>query len=216
MEKTCYRCDAPIANDAPFCAACGAPQIRVSAPELTPAPPQPESQSEPPEFTYNPPGLAIAPGVILWKTFLRATWPIALLGGVAALTVPIVGFFLLLPLSVVLGVWLYRRRQKVLVRASQGLKLGLAMGLISFAAFAALMLAGLAFSSGVRQEMVRQITIAASRTPEGQQAYLPLLNTPQGFAAFVVILLMFAMVLFLVLTGLTGAVAAATLGEKKR
>jgi hypothetical protein len=213
MEPTCYRCDAPISENATFCPACGAPQIRVATQELTPA--ADDTGPEPQAFATKPPVAGTEPDEIRWKTFLRTTWPIAALAGVAASTIPVIGFLLLLPLSVVLGVWLYRKRQNVLLRATLGTKMGLAMGLISFAAFAALMVASVSFSVTARQEMVKQITVAASRTPEAQQAFLPLINTPQGFAAFIIILLLFSMVFFLVLTGLTGAVAAATFGHKK-
>jgi ribosomal protein L40E len=213
MEKTCYRCDAPISESATFCPACGAPQIRVSAQELTPLAPEPQAGE--PAVTYSQPGPAFQPGAIRWKTFLRTTWPLAALAGVAASTIPLVGFFVLLPLSVLLGIWLYRRRQAAIIRASQGVKLGLAMGLISFISFAVLMVGAVSTSETLHQEMVRQITVAASRTPETQKMFLPWINTPQGFAVFMAILLAFTMFIFLAFTGITGAVAAATFGEKK-
>src|SRR5581483_2970788 len=39
MDRTCYRCGAPVDDSAAFCPQCNAPQIRVPVPESQPATP---------------------------------------------------------------------------------------------------------------------------------------------------------------------------------
>ncbi|HEX7288346.1 MAG TPA: hypothetical protein VF532_19330 [Candidatus Angelobacter sp.] len=148
---------------------------------------------------------------------MRTAWPLAVLAGLTAGWNALLGFLILLPVSVAMGIWLYYKRSGVTLRAGQGAKLGLAMGLISFFASAALTLAGIASSGAIRQEMIQRVTAAASRNPDPQaQQLISLLNTPQGFAAFMGLLLVFTMVIFLVFTAITGAVAASTFGHKKQ
>jgi ribosomal protein L40E len=217
MEKTCYRCEAPLPENAPFCPACGAPQIRVSAQELTPAAPPPESQSGPPEFTYNPPGPAFVPGAIRWKLFLRTIWPIAALGGIAVSSIPAIGFFVLLPISVVAGIWLYRKRHGASVRAGQGMKLGLAMGLMSFAVSSVFFVIDVSTSDKLRQDAIDALKQTAARAPDPQtqQMFLSWANNPHAVGLFLAFGLAAFLAVFLGFTALTGAVAAATLGDKK-
>jgi hypothetical protein len=217
METPCYRCNASIAEDAPFCPACGAPQIRVSS-QAEPDP-APDPNPETPSPASVPTGTSAVPGTgeIQWKDFLRTAWPVAVLAGLTVTWIPL-GFLILLPLSVAVGIWLYHKRRGGTLRAGQGAKLGMVMGFISFMASAALTVAGIASSAAARQEIVQRVTEAASRNPDpqAQQLMLSFIRSPQGFALFLVLLLVFTMFIFLVFTALSGAVAASTFGHKKR
>lgn len=219
MEKPCYRCNASIDENAPFCPACGAPQIRVasqSEPERAPSPDTtPETSS--PAGVQTVTGPAPGAGKIQWKVFLRTAWPFAVLAGLAASWSALFGFLILLPVSVAIGIWLYHKRSGVTLRAGEGAKLGLAMGFISFVASAALTVAGIAGNAAIRQELIQRVSAAASRNPDPQagQMLLSFIHSPQGFAVFVGLMLVFTLIIFLVFTAITGAVAASTFGHKK-
>ena len=214
MEKPCYRCNAPVSEEAPFCPACGAPQIRVSSQF---EPPAPESVTAPEQQSSALPGIGIAPptGEIQWKAFLRTAWPIALIAGVIA-RFSIFGFLVLLPVSVFIAIRLYYKRHGGLPRAGAGAKLGMAMGIISFIVFAGLSVLALA-SAEVRQELVRSVNLMASRNPDpqAQQILQNLMNNPQSLALMIGFGLVFTMIIFLVFTAISGAVAASTLSSKK-
>ena len=215
MEKSCYRCSASISEDAPFCPACGAPQIRVSSQFESPAP-EPGTFPEPPAGVPAGLGAAPRPGEIQWKIFLRTAWPLAVMAGLTSGFLHGFGLLISLPLSVVVGSWLYRKHHVGTLRAGQGAKLGMAMGMISFVTFASLTVIAVATSATVRQELVQSVNLAAARNPDpqAQQIMRNLVNTPQGFALLIGMGLFFAMVVFVVFTAISGAVAASTLGSK--
>lgn len=214
MEQSCYRCNAPIDQDAPFCPACGAPQIRVSTQEPSTA--VPETTGEPLAHADRQPGPALQPGGIQWKIFLRTAWPLAAFAGLTV-AFSVIGLLVVLPVSVLLGCGLYRRRHIGPLRASQGARLGLTMGLISFAAFATLSGIAIASNDAVHQEVIQAMTQAASRSPDPQarQLMLSWINSPHGFAVLIAVGFVFLMFIFLVFTAISGAVAAATFGHKK-
>jgi hypothetical protein len=217
MEKTCYRCNASIAEDSPFCPACGAPQIRVSSQLEQPAPESVTVQNHQTNMPIAVPvGMGAAPrtGEIQWKAFLRAAWPIALIVGVIAYFT-MFGFLVLIPGSVFIVIRLYYKRHPGLPRAGEGARMGMAMGLISFIAFAGLSLLDLA-KPHVRQELVRSLQQMASRNPnpQAQQMLQSLLSNPQTFAVIIGFSFLFIMLLFLVFTAISGAVAASTLGSR--
>ncbi len=156
------------------------------------------------------------PGEIQWKMFLRTAWPIAAFAGVIACFFPKAGLLILLPASVFLAIRLYLKRRAVPLRAGQGAKLGMVMGLISFISFASLSVIAIVSSADVRQELVKAVNLAASRNPDPQtqQILRDLVNSPQGFALMIAMGFGFLMVIFLVFTAISGAVAASTLGSK--
>ena len=215
MENTCYRCNAPIAEDAPFCPACGAPQIRVSSQFLGPPPSEPVTAPQPQASVPAVVGAPPLPGEIQWKNFLRTAWPLALIAGVIALF-SVIGFLFILPASVFVAIRLYYKRHRGIPRAGQGVKLGMAMGMISFIAFAGPSVLALSTSAQVRQEFIQTVNMAASRNPDpqAQQLLQNLLSSPQGFALMLGFGLFFTMIVFLVFTAIAGAVAASTVGSR--
>lgn len=218
MEKPCHRCSAQISEDAPFCPACGAPQIRVSPRfeasvqdvegPVVPQPPPPVAQA----------GLASGPrpGEIQWRVFLRTAWPLGALAGLIAAFLPAVGVLIVVPLSVVIGISLYRKHHVGRLRAGQGAKLGMAVGLCGFIAFGGLSVAALVAKPGVRQELVQRVDVVTARNPDPQVQQLmhELINSPQGFALAIAGAMVVLMVFFLFISAITGAVAASAAGGK--
>lgn len=219
MEKQCYRCGGELPENAVFCPVCNAPQIRVPVPseEAEEAVSDPaRSQSSLPQ---RPPVITV-PAVaekIQWKNFLNTAWPLALIAGLLAGFVPLLGIVLLLPLTVVIAGRLYRKRHFVALRAGQGARLGFVMGLISFLGFAPVFAAVITLNQTFHQQLLEGMSQAAARNPDPQvrQIMESMLNTPQGFAILVGFSLVFFLAIILVITSAVGALAARARGRHR-
>ena len=132
----------------------------------------------------------------------------------------------LLPTGVVLGpivagffcVTLYRRRSPGQeVSAGAGLRLGMLCGALGFVLFGVLTAA----TAYLDQEKFRSLMIelvrrAQARNPDPQtQQALEYFATPHGFAVMLVLLALFACIMFILLSGLGGAISA-SIGRRKR
>jgi len=119
----CYRCANPLERGTAFCSSCGAPQIRVVAPEPAPAV-EDESVGEAAVVPQDA-AFSVAPGTwrsIDWRAFLRIALPLAFLSGTLS-TVPPVGLALL-PAAVIVAVARYRKEYSLHMTPSQGAWLG--------------------------------------------------------------------------------------------
>src|SRR5260221_5123985 len=162
----------------PFCPSCGAPQIRVSRrtepkaaadPEfLNTPPPPPLTDSKSTRFPAMSGGLGPSQP-ILWKKFFRIVLPMAVLVGISPAKLPL-GFLVLLPASVVLGVLLYKRQQQLgPIKAALGARLGAFTGLLSFAIFLIVFALAVASHQAEYREMVaKALGDAAARNPDPQ------------------------------------------------
>src|SRR5919108_5965230 len=123
MESPCHRCNAPVEDGVLFCKKCGAPQIRVAAPES----PQPAAHPEQQDVlghagkTPNTPGPALRWPAALWSTAA---------GGLiaAVLVIPLLGLGLGMLSGGFLAVVFYRRKASGLVTSGLGAKLGALSG----------------------------------------------------------------------------------------
>jgi len=235
VEHPCYSCHAEIPESAAFCPHCGAPQIRVVAPEA-PSEEQPVpvsdglNQAAPPAAV--PPWIPASaypplPGAVHWPL----AWKDALLCGVGAavlfvLTVPVIrlGGVLWMPLAGALAVRLYRRHiAGAPVTAGMGMKLGALTGLFGFLAnaftsivsFVALRNAG-----NLRHAMEEQMQsqMAGNSDPRVQQMMQNLLDymsTPQGAATMIAFFLLIFGMVFVVLCAAGGAVGASMFGQRR-
>ncbi len=118
-----------------------------------------------------------------------------------------------------LAVVLYRRRTLgVLVRASTGAQLGAVSGLLSFAmaaVFEAVRVALFRSGAQIREKMLEAIRQAASRTNDPQaQAIFDYFKSPPGMALMMIFFLLVALLSFIVLSGIGGAVGGAFLGRR--
>src|SRR5579864_4624841 len=121
MQTICYRCGHPIEGQTTFCAACGAPQIRVS----TPAQPAENAEAPAPDFQLQEAPFASSQRLdlitgIAWRDFIRAAAPLAGLTGILTLVLPPLGLFVLLPINLVLVISRYLRRRPMALRSGQG------------------------------------------------------------------------------------------------
>jgi hypothetical protein len=131
VERNCYRCGSPIEEKAPFCPGCGAPQIRVTAPEATnPAiSATADSLPDPGQAGYAVPHA----GPIQWRAYSRAALPLAVLTGfIAAMFFPAV--IIAFPLSFRRTLSQYLQFHPGPMPSRQGARLGAFMALLTFGA----------------------------------------------------------------------------------
>jgi hypothetical protein len=214
MQNICYRCGRPIEGQIAFCAACGAPQIRVSTPEQPLDVPEKQPQDLPHVFPErplpSPGGLALSTG-IAWKDFIHAATPLAAITGI--LTVPLVplGLFVLLPANLIWAIARYRRNRPLAIRAGQGARMGAVMGVLSFGFFLPCFLATTTlWWTQYRELMIARINEIAAQNPDPQaQQLTQWLATPHGLIVSAAIGLGTILLVFLVIGMGSGALAIA-------
>jgi hypothetical protein len=218
MDHPCYKCGQRIDDGKPFCAQCGAPQIRVPISEASPVPSQAgdglQVLSSDAESSFG--GI---PGSSLPVRTPQAA-PCALAAGAAALLM----FVGLNPFVAAIGagflsVALFRRRiPGTLTRASAGARLGALGGFFLFGMSTILeTLAVVVLHKGaeIRGEMMDKFQQAASRYPGPEvKPFLEFVTSPDGFAIMMLATLLFGLVAFIVLGSLGGALGAAFLGKR--
>ena len=200
----------------PFCAGCGAPQIRVTGVDVSP-PEQntPEDlnprESPAPTFHANP--------AIQWGLALRTTLTAGVIGAFLMVT-PFGVFGLGMLIAGAVSVFLYRRRNPwANLTTGVGAKLGIASGFfgsIIFAWIVALLV--LVFHGGeqLRAVIIQALDQSAARNPdpEAQQVF-QYLKTPQGLATAAIFLALFMFVFFVALGGVGGAIGAMVARRKE-
>jgi hypothetical protein len=171
----------------------------------------PESSSTAARVEMHP-GLA---GRIHWKTFFRIAVVPAVITGFA-FGVPPLGLLVFLA-SVVMVVWLYRRRSFLPVRASQGAQMGAVLGLISFLVpVIPSTLFCVLDRNECHQALTKALNDAALKNPDPQaQEFLhSLAKSDQGLFGFLALAMVMVLVIMIALGAASGA-AAAALGSDK-
>jgi hypothetical protein len=171
------------------------------------------------EWTIPAPQLHLRPTTINWSHGIRA----AALGGVASalmLVTPVGTFGLGMLGGGFLAVVLYKRNTPgAQPMASAGAILGVVSGGIGFllwGVITALRVAILHTGGELRLEMIHAIEQAASRSPDPQaQAAANWLKSPPGVALMLVLTLFFTLMVFLILSGIGGAIAAAIIRRRQ-
>jgi hypothetical protein len=217
MEHPCHKCGHNVEDGRPFCAQCGAPQIRVALTQ----PAAPTSGTSLADLATTGPTepSALSPGIV-WPVAIRACAVSAVIG--AVLTV----FGLMVPLLAALGsaflaVNLYHRGNPAwLVNARSGAQVGAVCGMLFFAIGAIFESIAVAFFHGggeLRQKMLDALQQAASRSNDPQvQAAFERLKTPEGIALMLVLGLIFLFIVSIAAGALAGALTGAFLGRRKR
>jgi len=210
-----------IEEGLPFCAHCGAPQIRVTFPEVSAQP----ANADDPFPTSDRAAVAVSPGIPVISVpprWSHAVQPCALAAMVAVLLM-ILGLnpFVAALGAGVLAVALYRRHSPgIVTRAGTGARLGALCGLLFFGMstiLEALAVAVLHKGAEIRGEMIDKVQQMATRYPgPDAQRLLDLVKSPGGFTVLMVASLIFGFVAFLVLGSLGGALSAAFLGRHDR
>jgi len=191
----------------PFCAGCGAPQIRVAS--LSPEE-GPSAATAGPELSSPP---VYYPG-IQWSMALRPTATAGLIGAFLMFT-PLGVFGLSMIIAGFVAVFLYRRRNPwANVTTGAGAKLGIASGFFGSVIFgwtAAVLV--LIFHAGekVRAVIIQALDQSAARNPdtEAQQVF-QYLKSPQGLVTTGILFAIFLFVFFVMLAGAGGAIGAVT------
>lgn len=207
-----------IAEGAPFCPQCGAPQIRVAVSGSAasgPLPPGTPDEIQPPAQPVFRPGVA-------WRA-ARASIVIAgILAAIAAMIAPVGGigvlFWTFLAATVV--VRLYSRRPEVRLTGASGARLGAATGLSTFLAWMILFLVAI---FGLRQgPQLHEFVIKAMReasanypTPQATQA-MDFIATNSGFATFICMMLVLLLLFSVICGALAGALSGAVFARSKR
>lgn len=220
MDHPCHKCAQLVEDGVPFCRYCGAPQIRVAIAEAPgAATPEFAALSTAPPIAASPSEVPASLLAIQWDHALPAC------GIAAAAGALLMVMGLMVPVLAMLGTgflatMLYRRRAVgSLLRASTGAQLGSISGVFCFgitAILGAIRVALFNWAPALRSKLLEVIDQAASRAddPQAQQIF-DYFKTPPGMAVMVMFFLFFALIFFVFLSGIGGALGAAILGRKK-
>jgi hypothetical protein len=215
MQRDCYRCGHPLEERLAFCPACGAPQIRVS---IAPEQPSPASDRLGSNLSSSPsaplpPALAGLAGVagIEWRYFLRTAAPLAAFTGMLTVPLPPLGFFVLLPASLIWTISRYRQNRTAPLRGGQGARMGALMGLLSFGFFLVFFLTAVFLNQAKYREMITSvIQDRVAQAPDLQsQQMLQWFATTDGLITFTALFLIFILGFFLIIGSGSGALAVA-------
>jgi hypothetical protein len=224
MDHPCYKCGHSVEDGKPFCAQCGAPQIRVATPE----PALVAGSLSSTDLPILSKGARLAPGTlgpsafsagIVWSAALRSCAIGALIGAL------VMALGLMVPLLAVFGagflaVNLYHRQSPGwIVDARSGAKLGAVCGILFFGIsvfFETLAVAVFHAGGQIRQKMLEALQQAASRSGDPQvQAAFETLKTPEGIALMLVFGIAVLFVVSIAAGSISGALTGAFLGRRK-
>lgn len=223
MERPCYRCGTSIDEQITFCPACGAPQIRVSAPRDESELPEinsipvPQNHTLPPDHAHGTAVLSAGATTfslteeVRWKKFLGIALPFAVANGLVTLPLGPLGWFLIVPASVLFSIFLYRRQVPgAALTPGRGARMGATIGLLSAGFFSMVLVTVAALKpDDFRALMLQALQQAATQNPDPQvqQMLQSWFLGPNGMAVFVAIFAITALVIFLVCTSTAGALA---------
>jgi len=221
MDHPCYKCGQSVEDGVPFCAHCGAPQIRVTITEPLPA--TALSSDEPAHLEHAGPLRQELPGMaraVVWSQALPQCAAAALLATLALL------LGLTFPAAAITGGFLavvfYRRRHiETVITTGLGVRLGAACGLVCFLIFG-IFTAVASTATDVRAKFQAQMLDAAQRWAASHsadpqtKAVLDSLKTPEGLAMMMVFAGIAIFLLFIVLAGIGGALGGVFFSRRDR
>lgn len=208
MDRPCHRCGALIAEGAPFCPQCGAPQIRVAvgASASVPLPPGTPDEIQPPAEPVFRPGIA-------WRAARPSIIIAGVLAAVAAMIAPVGGIGILFwtILGTLVVVRLYSRRPDARLTGASGARLGAATGLAAFLAWVTLFLVaifGLGQGPQLHEFVIKSMREASANypTPQATQA-MDFITSNSGFATFITLMLALLLLFSVICGALAGALA---------
>jgi hypothetical protein len=221
MDHACYKCAQLVEDGVPFCAHCGAPQIRVSIPDLSLG----TTSSAAEAVTQGNPALPSSANVPL--PYLPTSWvatlqPCALAALVSVLLIALGlnPFVAMLGAGVLAVTFSRRRNPEMAIKASTGARLGAITGLFCFAMSATVeAVVVVVFHKGpeVRNAMFQVIQQAATKSNDPQvAAALDYFKSPPGMSVFLLFALVSAFFAAIILGSIGGALAGAFLGRHNR
>jgi len=210
MQSPCYRCGTPVEEGTAFCPSCNAPQIKVAVPARSaneastyPLPPETPDSIQPPAVPVN----SRTGGAIQWKRFLRIALPFSILGCLSVLLFGPLGTVVAQGV-VAIAVGRYRRNHPGALRGTQGAVLGATVGLFSYIVYLIFFVVQVTANPGeFHAQAVATVQQVLGNNPS------PLAHrfaqwAITNFWGFVLFTLSFALMITVVLSGITGAVTA--------
>jgi hypothetical protein len=148
---------------------------------------------------------------IEWSYFLRTAAPLAAFTGLLTVPLPPLGFFVLLPASLIWSISRYRQHRAAPLRRGQGARMGALMGLLSFGFFLVFFLTGVFLNQARYREMIASIVqdLVAQAPDLQSQRMLQWFATPDGMITYTAILLALSLGFFLIIGSGSGALAVA-------
>jgi hypothetical protein len=218
MEEPCYKCGQMLEEGRVFCPHCRAPQIRVAVADPAAAMP-----ADSPVQTGQLTASETVPIIAVPMRWDQAAQPCAVAAFIAALGMVL---RLIVPVIAVIGagflaVALYRRRNpEIAVRARSGARLGAVCGFFC-AGMTAIMGA---FRVAILHEggKIRTVLLDALQQQSGRysdpefQTSLDFFRSPTGLVLMLVFFFIVALILFILLGMLGGALAGVGLGRRDR
>lgn len=220
MTHPCHKCGRNIEDGKPFCPECGAPQIRVVLPEVSPQPALAGTGSLLNEPAHVFHGDSASPVPRAWSLEVKSC---ALAAGLAVVLTfvglnPFVGALAAGWLAVV-----FSRRSLgsagSALRPKTGARLGATTGLLLFALstiFETLAVVLGHKGAELRSAMLEKVQELSQRYPGPEvQPFLDFVKTPEGFALMMAGSVIFALVAFLILGAVGGAISSAVMGRRR-
>ena len=217
VEHSCPRCHSTVDDNSPFCPNCEAAQVLVAPKEYARSPVTVAVEGT--SAFLNAGTFPNSTGNRDAKAELRAAFYAAIVGAVLSLVQPGASFVIALPVAGFLSVVLYRRfRLKSEPSRRTGFRLGAITGLFAFGLLMIVIATGtLAFHSeaDAHAQVIQVIQQAQARNPDPQaRQVFEYFMTPQGMALMMVVGFVFMGTLFVLLSGVGGAISASLLRRK--
>jgi hypothetical protein len=221
VEHSCQRCGSAVDDNLPFCPNCEAPQIRFSPGEVALksivvgpvgdafAPVysremEPASYEAPSRFSFN------------WRGALRPALTAGVIAAVLSL-LPLISL-IALPIGGFLSVVFFRRTSARKLSSKMGFGLGALCGVFCSVILALIKTARVFLSHSeneIRNDLVQQVHLAQARNSDPQLTQVwGYLQTTQGLLLMMIFGVIFTGVIFVLLSGIGGAVSAAVLRRK--
>ena len=221
MDHPCYKCAQLVEDGVPFCAHCGAPQIRVAIPDLSPATVAPGAEASAQD---NPllPGYANAPTAYLPMRWVATLQPCVLAAFISVLLIALGlnPFVAMLGAGMLAVIFSRRRSPEIVIKAGTGARLGAISGLFCFgmsATLEAIVVAVFHKGPELRNAMLQVIQQAATKTNDPQvTAALDYFKSPQGLAVMLLLALVSAFFASIILGSIGGALGGVFLSRRDR
>jgi hypothetical protein len=220
MDHPCHKCGHSIEDGKPFCAECGAPQIRVLVPDA-PAESVAAGQTILPAIVHKG-GPAFPATTIAALPGFHTVRPCALAAGIAALLMflGLNPFVAALAAGFLAGTYFQRGSSGIAIRPAGGARLGALSALMLFGIATILETAAVVFlhkGVEIRSQVMEKIQQAAGRYPGSDiQPFMDFVSSPAGFAFLIGASLIFGLMAFVILGGVGGAISAAFSGGRNR
>jgi hypothetical protein len=221
MDHPCYKCAQLVEDGVPFCAHCGAPQIRVTLPDLSPATVALGAEASAQD---NPvlPGYPTAPPAYLPTGWVGTLQPCALAALISVLLIALgLNPFVAMLGAGILAVIFYRRRSpEMVIKAGTGARLGALSGLFCFgmsATLEAIRVAVLHEGPKINNAMLQAIQQAATKSNDPQvTAALDYFKSAPGLGVMLLFALVSAFFASIILGSIGGALGGAFLSRRNR